>query len=108
MQTPATKRSIAHLKVDDFELAVVAGGLNAVVWRGVEVLRGVNCLLRDENWATFSPENVVMTMSADTEFPQRSFRQTYDLGGLAAVDLTVTVDAGGRFKLSTEITAKSS
>ena len=106
MQTPATDTAPKPLKIGDFELTVVAGGLSAIRWRGVEVLRRVNCLLRDENWATFSPENVIMTMSAETESSPKSFRQTYDLGGLASVDLNVIMDTEGRLELSTEITAK--
>ena len=106
MRLPTTDPSLSHLKVGDFELAVVAGGLSTVRWRGVEVLRGVNCLLRDENWATFSAENFAITMSADTGFSQRTFRQTFELGDSAAVDLTVTADTEGRLELAIEITAK--
>ena len=62
MRLPLTDPSQPHLKVGDFDLGMVAGGLNAVRWRGVEVLRGVHCLVRDENWATFAPENYATTM----------------------------------------------
>ena len=106
MRLPLTDPSQPHLKVGDFDLAVVAGGLNAVRWHGVEVLRGVHCLIRDENWATFAPENFAMTMSADTGLSQRAFRQTFELGGLAAVDLTVRADHAGCLELAIEITAK--
>lgn len=103
---PVTVPPLSHVKVGDFELAVVAGGLSTVRWRGVEVLRGVNCLLRDKNWATFSPENFAMTMYDDPNFSQRTFRQTFELGGLAGVNLTVTADPEGHLELAVEITAR--
>ena len=106
IRLPFTDPSQPHLKVGDFDLAVVAGGLNAVRWHGVEVLRGVHCLIRDENWATFAPENCGTTMSTDTDPSQGTFRQTFELGSSAAVDLTVRADHAGRLELAVEITAK--
>ena len=107
MRLPFTDPSQPHLKVGDFDLAVVAGGLNAVRWHGVEVLRGVHCLIRDENWATFAPENFAMTMSTDTGLSHATFRQTFELGGVADVGLTVRADHAGRLELAVEISAKS-
>ena len=107
MRLPLTDPSQPHLKVGDFDLGVVAGGLNAVRWRGVEVLRGVHCLVRDENWAAFTPENFAMTTFTDTDLSHGTFRQTFELGSSAAVDLTVSADYAGRLELAVEITAKS-
>lgn len=35
---------------------VLSGGnLASVTWHGVEVVRGINCLVRDEDWGTPPP-----------------------------------------------------
>ena len=83
----------------------MAGGLGTVRWRGVEILRGVSCMLRDENWGTLCPKNIAATISGDADFPQRKLTQTFEVDGLADVELTIKVDAAGRIELATEITA---
>ena len=106
MRLPITDPLPLQIKVGDFNVAVVAGGLGAVLWRGIEILRGVNCVLRDKDWATFSAENIVTTAPAVTSPSQSTLRQTFDLGGSADVDLTITIAPAGRLELAVEIIAK--
>jgi hypothetical protein len=105
VQLPATSSPLSHLTVGDFELAMVAGGLGKVHWRGIEILRGVNCQLRDENWATFLPQNLSTVLSADTSLPQKMVGQRFGWGDLAAVNLSVEIDLTGNLELEVEVTA---
>ena len=106
MQPPTPHPSLSPLDLGGFELDVAAGGLGAVRWHGVEILRGVNCQLRDENWASPLPENLVFTMPDDTGSSNTTFRQAFELGGLADVEVTIKVCPEGCLALAAEITAK--
>jgi hypothetical protein len=55
-EVPPTVRSFY---ASDFEFLVQSGQIVGVFWRGIEILRGINYLLRDADWATPSAEYVV-------------------------------------------------
>lgn len=83
--------SIQH---GDWSLDLIDGALRTVCWRGVEVLRGLDCPIRDENWGTYSPENV--TESWHERDGKRTYSRRFTIAeGAVNVALTATLDPAG-------------
>jgi hypothetical protein len=89
VEAPAKALSAGALAAD-----LSDGALRGIRWHGVEVLRGINCPIRDENWGTFLPENVEETLrEEDGGFCyERSFTVA---GGALAVRLVYSGRADG-------------
>ena len=94
------------LVTGSFEMTLVEGGLGAVFWNGVEVLRGVSCLVRDADWGTYGAENFVETRITNASV--QTIRQTFTINkGTANVEVEVTVDLAGQLELIAKITANA-
>jgi D-apionolactonase len=94
------------IAVGDFSVTIVPGGVGAVCWQGVEVLRGVTCLVRDQNWGTFAAENFVESRFSD--FSHATVRQLFNVNnGAAAVEVSTHFDASGQLDLTAKITAQA-
>ena len=91
--------------IGNFEITIVKGGLGAVFWKGIEILRGVNCLVRDANWGTYDAENFAETHIRNVKV--QTIRQTFTVNnGIADVEVEISVDPSGQLELIAKITAK--
>ncbi|MGL4406386.1 MAG: hypothetical protein ACRCT6_11530 [Notoacmeibacter sp.] len=91
----------------DFEITLVKGGIGAVFWHGVEVLRGAACLIRDANWGTFQVENFTQQNTLHSN-GNHKYTQRFSIHQQAAfISLNLNVDPKGQLELTTEITANS-
>jgi D-apionolactonase len=62
----------------DWQLEVLDGALRAICWQGVEVVRAIDCPVRDENWGTYPQESVEESWDAETGVYRRTFRIAQD------------------------------
>lgn len=76
---------------------VVEGALRTLHWNGVEVIRGVECPLRDENWATYPQETTVEAWDEVTGTYRREFSVA---GGTVSAVLTVVFQPEGTLTAS--------
>lgn len=105
MMHPQIPLPASDLAFGDFSLDVVPGGLGTIVWRDVEVLRGVTCMIRDRNWGSYRPEDVqTMVIPGSVPMLDQSFSVA---DGRALIDLRLTARAEGWLDLQAGITAHS-
>lgn len=62
---------IAH---GGWALDVVDGALRTIRWRGIEVIRGIDCPVRDENWGTWPQESLAESWDPAAGVYSRAFR----------------------------------
>ena len=64
------------IRVGDLEALILDGALRQLRFRGVEVVRGIDCPIRDVNWGTESPEEVEeeLLTAEDHALYKRRFR----------------------------------
>ena len=104
MAVSAAPLPISALRFGGFLLDVSAGGLEAVTWSGVEVLRAVTCLIRDENWGTFRPDSVETYLVPGAK-PR--IEQHMDVaGGALGISLQILAVSENRIELTAEISAR--
>jgi hypothetical protein len=60
VEAPPERLSAGPLSAD-----LSDGALRSITWHGIEVLRGINCPIRDVNWGTYLPESVVETLGEE-------------------------------------------
>lgn len=73
----------------DWQLEILDGALRTIRWQGVEVVRGIDCPVRDENWGTYPQESVEESWDAEAGVYHRTFRIAKDaLRGTLQVQLS--------------------
>ena len=75
-----------------WQLDVLDGALRTIRWQGVEVVRALDCPIRDENWGTYPQESVVESWDDATGVYQRTFSVA---GGTLSGTLQATLDPSG-------------
>ena len=85
-------------------LHLVDGAIRRLCWHGVEVVRGISCPIRDENWATHAS---VLANESITETPEgfeiRQVRLVAD--GALRIDLIFKAGSDGTFHAVAEMSA---
>jgi hypothetical protein len=92
--------------VGDWSLLLVGGAVRVIRWRGVEVVRGIDCPIRDPQWVTLLPEAVTVTWADDGA--RRVMTRTFAVGN-GALDghLTLTIDPVGTIDLALALHARA-
>ena len=92
------------LKAGALSVEIINGSARGLRWHGVEVIRAIDCPIRDERWGTYgaqSPEEKIET--SDEGF---SFERRYVIAdGALSCRLVFTGRSDGIFRASVELTA---
>jgi len=82
--------------VGDMAFILADGALAALTWRGVEVVRGIICLVRDEDWGTYLAQDVVETIERNGDAGTFEYRRRFSVAdGALAGEFTFTADPSG-------------
>lgn len=92
-----------RLAAGPLSLDFVDGAIRTLCWHGVEVLRAIDCPIRDENWST-SPAKTSSEISTDAETFKVLCRRVIADGALSC-RLLFDGRAEGTFRASMELTA---
>ena len=95
-----------QVTVGAMDLVLAGGNLASVTWHGVEIVRGINCLVRDEDWGTYLPQQITETRSLDPANGSFRYRRGFSIaeGGVSvAFDLMATPE--GELVASARLTA---
>ncbi len=99
--TPDSK--VSRYDIGALGFLVQDGALRQISWHGVEVLRGIACLVRDTDWGTYPAEDERVRVDASTGF---SLDRRYSIAnGALAVHLTVSAQAEGTLSAKVALTA---
>ncbi|SHE83347.1 hypothetical protein SAMN02745157_1038 [Kaistia soli DSM 19436] len=96
---------VRRLQSGPLSLDIEGGAVRAVRWQGVEVVRGVICLVRDAHWGTYPAE----AASEDTTIEDEAFhyeRRFSVADGAADCRFIVAADQPGTLDILAEITAR--
>lgn len=93
------------LQAGPLRVAVIPGGIGAVHWHGVEVLRGAQALVRDEDWGTH-PEAPLTDEIARTADGVTLTREVSIAGGRITGRIVLTARAEGLLVLEVELDAR--
>jgi len=95
-----------HVGVGKLALALSGGNLASVTWHGVEVVRGINCLVRDQDWGTYPPQNVAETRAIDPSSGSFSYLRRFSIADDSlAVEFSLLVKPEGELVASARLTA---
>ena len=99
---PTPSRLVAGpLSVD-----VTNGIVRGVRWDGIEVIRAIDCPIRDENWLTYAPQSVEETIEKKGD--RFIFRRRFEVRAHSlSCRLVFTGGADGLLRASAELTAKA-
>jgi len=90
--------------VDDFHLLIADGALRQISYRGVEIVRRLDCPIRDQNWGTHTPAGVEERLD-DTD-GWLDYRRTFSVGdGQLSGILAFTIEPGGPLTARIDLTA---
>ncbi|PZO78501.1 MAG: hypothetical protein DI629_11695 [Mesorhizobium amorphae] len=80
------------------EATLEAGNLRAIRWHGLEAIRGIAWLVRDENWGTYAPELSDFTLQETEAGFSLRFRGTCRSreGAMLSFETAITGEAAGR------------
>lgn len=82
------------------------GTVRSLCWDGVEVLRGLDCVVRDDSWGTCFPVNINELLDGDAEAGEFHLRRTFSIADNALTGLLdITAAANGRLDATLEIKA---
>ncbi|MBZ9938386.1 hypothetical protein LB518_18955 [Mesorhizobium sp. BR1-1-16] len=92
------------LAAGGYTLDVADGALRGIRWHGVEVVRGINLLVRDAHWGTLPAEMPLETVARDGE--GFSYERRFTVAdGAAQCRLTASTHGGARLIVTAEIAA---
>lgn len=101
---PAAERET--VRVGALGLTLSGGHLTALTWHDVEVVRGINCLVRDVDWGTYLPEAVEETRSVDPASGVFTYRRRFSIAdGGVAVEFSVVARPEGEVLASAALAA---
>lgn len=91
--------------VGDWSLLLIGGAVRVIRWRGVEVVRGIDCPIRDATWGTLVQEDVAVSWADDGA--RRVMTRTFAVGGGAVRGrLAVTIDPAGTLEADVRLEAR--
>lgn len=90
------------IKRGGWQLDVLDGALRTIRWQGVEVVRAIDCPIRDENWGTYPQESVEESWDDATGVYRRTFSIT--AGALTGM-LQATLDPSGTLQATLALQA---
>lgn len=91
--------------VGDWSLLLIGGAVRVIRWRGVEVVRGIDCPIRDATWGTLVQEEVAVAWADDG--PRRVMTRTFAVGGGAVRGtLVLTIDPVGTLDVDLHLEAR--
>ncbi|MBB3999597.1 D-apionate lactonase [Aureimonas pseudogalii] len=96
--------AVRRLAAGDLMVDLVAGGLRALCWRGVEVLRSVAYVVIDRDWGTYAPEIEDLAVEeSEAGFAVR-YRAACHAADGATLRFTaeIVADAAGRLTFAVE------
>jgi hypothetical protein len=104
--TPEPPPIPARLVAGPLSVELINGVVRGVRWHGVEVIRAIDCPIRDENWLTHSPRSPEERL--ETNDDGFTFERHFAIFGRALFcRLVFSGRADGLFRASAELTADS-
>ena len=91
-----------RIERDDWSLDVLDGALRTICWQGIEVIRGIDCPIRDENWGTYPQEEVEERWEGELGGYQRRFTVA---GGALSGELRVQLGERGHLSVELRLSA---
>ncbi len=102
--TDDTSTDPVPVTVGDWSFMLIGGAVRVIRWRGVEVVRGIDCPLRDPSWATLVPNDV--TMEWTDQGHARVLTRTFTAADRAlSGTVVVTVDPAGTLEADLRLVA---
>jgi hypothetical protein len=91
--------------VGDWSLLLIGGAVRVIRWRGVEVVRGIDCPIRDATWGTLVQEDVAVSWHDNGV--RRVMTRTFAVGdGAVRGQMVVTVDPAGTLEVDVRLEAR--
>jgi len=92
--------------VGDLAFVLAGGALAELTWRGIEVVRAINCLVRDEDWGTYLPQAVDEARSVDSSSGAFTYRRRFSVAeGGVSVEFAIVARPEGELLASAALTA---
>jgi hypothetical protein len=89
-----------------WKLDLLNDALRTIRWHGVEVVRGIDCPIRDENWGTYPQEDVTERWN-DGGADRKAYCRSFTVGeGALAGTLTAEIDPAGSIVVSLALAAR--
>ncbi len=99
----AVTEKAEHIRCGPLSALIVDGALRCIAFDGVEVVRGIDCPMRDANWGTAVPEDV--SEHLDRQQDSATYRRQFAVfDGVLSVNLTVQFGPDG---VRLDLTAKA-
>ena len=103
--TDDTSTDPIPVTVGDWALLLIGGAVRVICWRGVEVVRGIDCPIRDATWGTLVQEDVAVSWA--DEGVRRVMTRTFAVGaGAVRGRLVLTIDPVGTLEVDLNLTAR--
>ncbi|MBU6289065.1 MAG: hypothetical protein KGS10_12990, partial [Chloroflexi bacterium] len=100
--TDDTSTDPIPVTVGDWSLLLIGGAVRVIRWRGVEVVRGIDCPIRDATWGTLVQEDVAVSWADDG--PRRVMTRTFAVGsGAVRGRLVLTIDPVGTLEVDVQL-----
>jgi hypothetical protein len=65
--TPEPTPERIPVAVGDISFAIIGGVVRRIAWRGIELVRAIDCPVRDESWGTYAQTDVRETLAHEGE-----------------------------------------
>lgn len=102
--TTEPTHAAVRLQAGALSADILNGGIRALCWRGVEAVRGIDLLIRDENWGTLQPDKIDEEHNENGDSFYWRWRFTLADGALECL-FSVRGEASGRLSAEAEILA---
>jgi hypothetical protein len=103
--TDDTSTDPIPVTVGDWSLLLIGGAVRTIRWRGVEVVRGIDCPIRDATWGTLVQEDVAVAWADDEAC--RVMTRTFAAGaGAVRGRLVLTIDPAGTLDVDAVLEAR--
>jgi hypothetical protein len=91
--------------VGDWSLLLIGGAVRVIRWRGVEVVRGIDCPIRDATWGTLVQEDVAVSWHDNGV--RRVMTRTFAVGdGAVRGRMVMNVDPAGTLEVDVRLEAR--